>query len=303
MTVTARALPLLALVAAVAVAHSESNVRCGDSLDKLDDLLGDVSESDHGYNARDLASSIASNAASGLVDFVTRLVNSMPTDDDDDPSDPIVQPLRLAFYVDDNDVKAKCDDARSGKFMQGAGGAACDLLTSVTNLEGMGKFLTSLIQADLDGARDHVRDLGSQAAQRFRDAVGSGVYTPPNGWSVSNIGSMEELAKLAAEGLFWGSSGGGGSGFGWQLTCVEDRPSKDDDGDDDWSPGFRTLWSGGGGGGAGFSSPYHGEPSRVGGGGGGGALAGKYLMGVGAGTNGDGAYAARSLSLSLSLCV
>ena len=204
--------------------------------------------------------------------------------------------LRIAFYTNRKDTNRPCAEA-------GGGAGLCQLLSSIMERPRMlGQYLGALLGAGAPGVaplaeawtddgsfRKAVNSIGYKPFAEFIAALCPGacdasgacnstcdqVYLPEDIFSATGREStmtLEQLATAEAEGLqFWGMSGGGGSGAGFEIVC-----------------GQETIVTGGGGGGGGTTSPEGGTAVQAGGGGGGGAQVGAKgtpMVGAGSGNH------------------
>ena len=167
---------------------------------------------------------------------------------------------------------------------------------------GLGRYLGALMRAGTPGAPPPTENWSDDGSfQKAVDSIGytsfaefigglcpgacdaSGackstcdqVYLPEGIASAAGRDKMtlEQLAAAEAAGLqFWGMSGGGGSGAGFEIMCGPDE----------------TIITGGGGGGGGATSPEEATAVQAGGGGGGGPPPGGGARRGGGGGGGGG---------------
>ena len=182
-------------------------------------------------------------------------------------------PLAFAYYVDSNAVTATapCATAKSGPYVAGGGKPLCRMLREITTLGdgSMHEYLVQLLDLGktLDSnlapffnkyqwakdQMDQVRRQGFEIYARFIHAFDTRFAYNPN---VDPYG--EQLLGLVSG--YYGMTGGGGSGAGFEISCKN------------LATGTATLLVDGGGGfGAGVNSPQKGSASAVDAGGGGGA--------------------------------
>ncbi len=217
------------------------------------------------------------------IDFAEELASFVQEEQqragDDSPE---ANTLRVAFYTNRKDLGGPCAEA-------GGGAGLCKLLGSIMERpRGLGRYLGGLLRAGSPGVpppteawtddgsfREAVKSIGYKSFAEFIGGLcpvacdtSEGckstcdqVYLPEGIASAAGRDKMtlEQLAAAEAKGLqFWGMSGGGGSGAGFEIMCGQDE----------------TIVTGGGGGGAGATSPEEATAIQAGGGGGGGPRSG-----------------------------
>eukprot|EP00659_Diplonema_papillatum_P010110 gene10110-15543_t len=211
-------------------------------------------------------------------------------------------PLLFGYYANDDDTRAACAAARSPPYVKAGGGALlCDLLLDQGGVaaKNLGEYFVRTLDLgcasrgagcsslnatdDWNSAKQLVRGFGFSPFRAFqtgwRSQCAGGVYNPDG--SCLTVGELAaKNGERPADERFYGVSGGGGSGTGFEVFCVDPATGVE-----------TTLVTGGGGGGGGVNSPEDGLPLGAGGGGGGGAqvgAGGAPRVGAGIGSGEDG---------------
>jgi hypothetical protein len=198
-------------------------------------------------------------------------------------------PLKFIYYIDSNDASSKlpCSIAKSGPYVNGGGKPLCRMIKEGVTLgdSSLPDYLVQLLDMgktiDSNGGNfwdkykwtkdflDQVRRIGFEIYARTIHYFDTRfVYNPKE----DQFG--EQLLGQVVD-QYWGISGGGSSGAGFEIYCKsivshsDNSTSENDDND----PGELIL-DGGGGFGTGLNSPQPGSPEeypvQAGGGGGGG---------------------------------
>eukprot|EP00913_Durusdinium_trenchii_P028003 g26254.t1 len=194
-------------------------------------------------------------------------------------------PLRFAYYANWlTDTFVECLDAGTGPYqVPGGGEQLCSMLEWNAGVaeKNLAKYLRDLMAAkhpkSLLNTFNLVLDFGYNSYESMCKSMQKGwprtVYDPMGGHV-----SVEELYQQNQDGRpYWGVSGGGGAGAGFEIFCVNDTNEEEE-----------TIITGGGGGGGGVNTPEEGTPIEAGGGGGGGVQVGADgipAVGAGAGNH------------------
>eukprot|EP00755_Sulcionema_specki_P014350 Sspe_Gene.56425::Locus_31040_Transcript_1_1_Confidence_1.000_Length_711::g.56425::m.56425 len=159
-----------------------------------------------------------------LADWVTAVVGEE------------IGPLFFAYYANTVDSKVPCTKARSGTYVNGGGPLLCDMLEwqAGTLQKELGLFFVGALDlgcasrgagckfsdpvADWMALAPQVKQFGYAAYEGFTSLWPEGyVYTPRK-----TLYTVQGLAQAVSQGLpYWGMSGGGGSGAGFEVFCVD----------------------------------------------------------------------------------
>jgi hypothetical protein len=186
--------------------------------------------------------------------------------------------LKFGYYPNAGEVVDACEVRSSGPYVTGGGNPLCQLVERVAGLreKSLATLITSLLDfglpIDSNGGNNtdkylnsatilaHLSDLGFRHYKDFIHSWNTNfVYNP----EVDRYGEQLRYRVHEMPPGYHGMSGGGGSGTGFEIFCVDNESGAE-----------TTIVTGGGGGGGGMSSPEAGTTVQAGGGGGGGVQLG-----------------------------